>query len=105
LVFTNWDKKSKEKNNMPHAFPRRRLKIREVMKREGIKYEVRRLAKSLNLVESQNPEMDLNYFNMSIPMMLSDEEITERLSAVADTVIDIEDSDVILLGMWVSPQT
>jgi hypothetical protein len=88
---------------MPHAFPRPKLKIREAMKRAGVKYEVRRLAKSMNLVEAQNPKMDLNYLTISIPMMLSDEERTERLSEMVDAVNAIVDSDVILLGMWVSP--
>jgi len=69
-----------------------------------IKYEVRRLAKSLNLVEAQNPKVDLNYFNISVPMTLSGKEKTARLSEVADAVLEIENSDVILLGMWVSPK-
>ena len=87
---------------MPHAFPRPKLKIREAMKRARVKYEVRRLAKSMNLVEAQNPKMDLNYLTISNPMMLSDEERTERLSEMVDAVNAIVDSDVILLGMWVS---
>jgi hypothetical protein len=88
---------------MPHAFPRRRLKIREVMKGEGVNYEVRRLAKSLDLVEGQNPRVDVNYFTISIPMALSYEDRSDRLAEVGDAVNAIENSDVILLGMWVSP--
>ena len=40
---------------------------------------------------------------MSIPMRFSDEEKMERLSEMVDTVSAIDDSDVILLGMWISP--
>ena len=86
--------------------PRRRLKrFTEVTGRLGVDRQVRRLAASLNLSEAQNPKVDLNYFTMSIPMRLSDEEKSERLSEMVDTVSAIEDSDVILLGMWISPTT
>ena len=86
--------------------PRRRLKrFTEVTGRLEVDRQVRRLAASLNLSEAQNPKVDLNYFTMSIPMRLSDEEKSERLSEMVDTVSAIEDSDVILLGMWISPTT
>jgi hypothetical protein len=52
---------------------------------------------------SNDPKVDLNYFTISVPMRLSDEEKMERLSDVLGTITAIEDSDVILLGMWVSP--
>jgi len=84
--------------------PRRRLKpFKEVTKHVGVDHKVRRLAEALDFVEAQNPKVDLNYFTMSIPMRLSDDEKWQCLSEIVDTVSAIEDSDVILLGMWVSP--
>ena len=84
--------------------PRRRLRsFRDVTKHVGIDRQLRRLAKSLNLPEAQNPKVDLNYFTLFIPMGLSDEEKSTRLSEMVDTVSAIEDSDIILLGMWISP--
>jgi hypothetical protein len=52
---------------------------------------------------SNNRKVDLNYFTLSIPMRLSDEEKMETLSKLVDTVQAIEGSDVVLLGMWISP--
>jgi len=65
------------------------------------------LAEALDLTKSRSndPKVDLNYFSLSIPMHLSDEEKIQRLSEMVDTVSAIEDSDVILLGMWISPTT
>ena len=84
--------------------PRRRLRsFRDVTKHVGIDRQLRRLAESLNLPEAQNPKVDLNYFTLFIPMGLSDEEKSTRLSEMVDTVSAIEDSDIILLGMWISP--
>ena len=54
---------------------------------------------------SNDPNVDLNYFALSIPMRLSDEEKMETLSEMVDTVQAIEGSDVVLLGMWISPTT
>jgi hypothetical protein len=59
----------------------------------------------LDLAEAKNPKVDLNYFSLGIPMRLSDEEKLERLSEIVDTVRAIEGSDIIVLGMWVSPQS
>ena len=84
--------------------PSRKLKsFREVTKHVGVNWNIRRLAESLNLAETQNPKVDLNYCTLSIPMRLSDEEKMERLSEVVDTVMAIQNSDVTLLGIWVSP--
>ena len=89
---------------MRQIAPRRRLRsFREVTKHVGIDRQLRRLAESLNLPEAQNPKVDLNYFTLSIPMRLSDNEKSERLSEMVDTVSAIEDSDVIVLGIWISP--
>jgi len=91
---------------MQKLAPRRRLKsFKEVMKNVGVDHKVRRLAEALDFIEAQNPKVDLNYFTMSIPRHLSDQEKMERLSEVVDTITAIEDSDVILLGMWISPTT
>jgi hypothetical protein len=86
--------------------PRRRLKpFKEVTKHVEIDQTVRRLAEEMDLTQScsNDPKVALNYFTVSIPIRLSDEEKLERLSEILDTVSAIEDSDVILLGMWVSP--
>ncbi len=89
---------------MQHIVPRRRLKpFKEVTKHVGVKHQVRRIAESLDFVEAQNPNVDLKYFTLFIPMRLSDEEKMEALSELVDTVQAIEGSDVVLLGMWVSP--
>jgi len=89
---------------MQKIAPRRRLKpFREITKNVGVDHKVRRLAEALDFVEPQNAKVDLNYFTPSIPRRLSDEEKMEALSELVDTVQAIEDSDVILLGMWVSP--
>jgi hypothetical protein len=83
--------------------PRRKLRsFREVTKNVGIDRRIRRLAESLNFAEAQNPKVDLNYFTLSIPMRLSEDEKMETLSELVDTVSAIEGSDVILLGMWMS---
>ncbi len=80
----------------------RRLRpFEEVTKHVGV--QRRRIAESLDFVEAQNPKVDLNYFTFSIPMRRSDEEKMERLAELVDTISAIEDSDVILLGMWISP--
>lgn len=86
--------------------PRRRLNpFKEVTKHVGVKHQVRRLAESLDFVEAQNTEVDLNYFTLSISMRLSDDERMEALSELVDTVRAIEGSDVVLLGIWSSPTT
>ncbi len=92
---------------MQKIAPRRRLKrFAEVTGRLGVNRQVRRLAESLNLAEAQNPNVNLSYFTMAVPMHLSDDEKSERLSEMADTVTAVgERSDVILLAMWVSPTT
>ncbi len=91
---------------MRQIAPRRRLKpFKEVTKHVGVNRQLRRLAESLNLAEAQNPEVDLSYFTLSIPMRLSDEEKMDTLSELVDTVQAVEGSDVILLAMWVSPTT
>ncbi len=89
---------------MQQTAPRRRLRSsRDVTKHVGIDRQLRRLAESLNLPEAQNPKVDLNYFTLSLPMGLSDEEKSTRLSEMVDTVTAVgEGSDVILLAMWVS---
>jgi len=91
---------------MLQTAPRRRLKpFREVTKQVGIERQVRRLAESLNLAEAQNPKVDLNYFSTSVEMKLSDQEKAERLADLSDTITAIsEKSDVVILGMWVSPK-
>ncbi len=91
---------------MRQIVPRRRLKpFKEVTKHVGVNRQLRRLAESLNLAEAQNLKADLNYFTMSIPRRLSDEEKQERLADMVHTVAAIEGSDVVLLGMWISPTT
>ncbi len=91
---------------MLQIVPRRRLKpFKEVTKHVGVNRQLRRLAEALNLPEAQNPEVDLNYFTTYVSMRLSDQEKMEILSEMVDTVTAIEGSDVILLGMWVSPTT
>ena len=85
---------------------RRGLKsFKEVAKNVGVDHKVRRLAEALDLTESRlnDPKVDVNYFTLFIPMRISDEENLGRLFDVVDTITAIEDSDVILLGMWVSP--
>lgn len=76
-------------------------------KNVGIERQVRRLAEEMDLTKSRSndPNVDLNYFALSIPMRLSDEEKMETLSEMVDTVQAIEGSDVVLLGMWISPTT
>ncbi len=91
---------------MQQTAPRRKLKpFKEVTKHVGIDRQVRRLAEEMDLTgsRSNNPKVDMNYFTLFVPMRISDEEKLERLSDVVDTITAIEDSDVILLGMWVSP--
>jgi len=89
---------------MQQIAPRRKLKsFKEVTKHVGVDRQIRRLAESLNVAEAQNPTVDVKYFTFSIPMRLSDEEKMDTLSELVDTVQAIEDSDVILLGMWISP--
>lgn len=85
----------------PH---RRRLKkFTEVTGSIVLDRQVRRLAESLNLAEARNSTVDLNYFTISVPMRLSDEEKEQRLAELADTVSAIQGSDVILLGIWAAP--
>ena len=91
---------------MQQTAPRRRLEsFKDVTKHVGVQRQIRRLAESLNLPEAQNPKVNLNYFTSSIPTRLSDEEKMERLSELVDTTQAIEGSDVVLLGMWISPTT
>jgi hypothetical protein len=89
--------------------PRRKLKpFREVTKSVDVDQKVRRLAEALNVMEPRrntdgNPRVNLNYFSISIPMSLSEDDRMERLSDVVDTINAIDGSDVVLLGMWISP--
>jgi hypothetical protein len=95
---------------MQQIAPRRRLRsFREVTKHIGLERQVGRLAEAMNLTESRrngeaNPKVDLNYFTVSIPMVRSEEEKNERLSDLVETVTAIDGSDVILVGIWVSPK-
>jgi hypothetical protein len=83
---------------------RRRLKkFTEVTGSIVLDRQVRRLAESLNLAEARNPTVDLNYFTISVPMSLSDDEKEQRIAELADTVSAIQGSDVILLGIWAGP--
>jgi hypothetical protein len=86
------------------AFSRRRFNFREVTRHVDVERQVKRLAEAMDLSKAKNHKVNLNYFDILIPMNLSDKEKTERLSEVADAVLEIENSDVILLGMWVSPK-
>jgi DNA-binding transcriptional regulator LsrR (DeoR family) len=89
---------------MLQTAPRRRLKqFTEVTGSIALDRQIRRLAESLNLAEARNPTVELNYFTLSIPMVLSQEEKEERIAELADTVTAIKNSDVTLLGIWVSP--
>ena len=94
---------------MLQTAPHRRLRsFRDVTKHIGIDRTVRRLAEEMDLTgpRSDDPKVDLNYFTISIPMRLSDEEKMERLSEMVDTVTAVgEGSDVMILGMWISPTT
>jgi hypothetical protein len=91
---------------MQQTAQRRKLKsFYEVTKHVGVDRQIRRLAESLNFAEAQNPKVDLNYLTISISRHLADEEKMEALSEVVDTVMSIQNSDVILLGMWISPTT
>jgi hypothetical protein len=84
---------------------RRRLRpFKEVTKQIGLDRQLRRLAEAMNVAEARNPKVDLNYFTLSVPMRLSDEDKMETLSELVDTVQAIESSDVLLLGIWVSPK-
>jgi len=92
---------------MQQTSSRRRLRsFREVTKHVGVDRQVRRLAQAMHLTEarSNDPKVDLNYFTISVPMRLSDEEKKETLSELVDSVQAIEGSDVLLLGIWVSPK-
>jgi hypothetical protein len=92
---------------MQKIAPRRRLKsFKEVTKHVGVQRQIRRLAEEMDLTKprSNDPTVDLNYFTMSIPTRLSNEEKSARLSEMVDTVTAVaEGSDVVILGMWVSP--
>ena len=89
---------------MQQIVPRRRLRpFKEVTKHVGVKHQVRRLAEALDLTDAQTLRWIWNYFTLSIPRHLWDEEKMEAVSELVDTVQAIEDSDVILLGMWISP--
>jgi hypothetical protein len=67
--------------------------------------QIRRLAEALDWAEAQNPMVDLSYFSTSIEMKLSDQEKAERLADLSDTITAVgEKSDVVILGMWVSPK-
>jgi hypothetical protein len=95
---------------MQQIASRRTLKpFKEVTKHVGVDRQVRRLAEAMNLTESRrngevNPKVDLNYFTVSIPMVLSEEQKNERLLDLVETVTAIDGSDVILVGIWVSPK-
>jgi hypothetical protein len=88
--------------------PRQKLKpFREVTKHVGLDRQVRRLAEALDLTKSrQNSAVSdetttLSYFITSIPKDCTYEEKIDRLSEVADTILDVEGSDVMCFSMWV----
>jgi hypothetical protein len=87
---------------------RRKLQpFREVTKHVGFDRHVRRLAEALDLTKSrQNSAVSdetttLSYFIMSIPKDCTYEEKIDRLSEVADTILQVEGSDVMCFSMWV----
>jgi hypothetical protein len=88
--------------------PRRKLKsFKEVTKHVGVERQLRRLAEALDLTKSrQNSAVSdqsttLSYFIMSIPKDCTYEEKIDRLSEVADTILEVEGSDVLCFSMWV----
>ena len=97
---------------MQKIAPRRRLKrFTEVTGKIGVHRQIRRLAEAMGLTKPHRNadgslQVSLNYFTMLIPIRLSEDEKMERLSEMVDTISAIEESsDVMLLGMWLSPTT
>ena len=87
---------------MQKIAPRKLKSFREVTKHVDVDRKIRRLAEALDL-KASNPNVDLNYFTIAVPMRLSDQEKLERLSEMVDTVTAIQNSDVFLLAMWIPP--
>ncbi len=88
--------------------PRRKLRsFKEVTKHVGIDRQLRRLAEAMDLTKSrQNSAVSdetttLSYFIMSIPKDRTYEEKIDRLSEIADTILEVEGSDVLCISMWV----
>jgi hypothetical protein len=99
---------NKEKNKMLQIAPRRKLKpFKEVTKHVGLERQIRRLAEALDLTKSRHNSAvsdettTLSYFIMSIPKDCTYAEKMDRLSEVADTILDVEGSDVLCFSMWV----
>jgi hypothetical protein len=93
---------------MLQTAPRRRLKkFTEVTKHVGVERRVRRLAEALDLTKSRHNSAvsdeatTLSYFIMSIPKDGTYEEKIDRLTEIADTILDVEGSDVMVFSMWV----
>jgi hypothetical protein len=94
---------------MLQTAPSRKLKpFREVTKHVRVERQIlRRLAEALDLTKSrQNSAVSdetttLSYFIMSIPKDCTYEEKIDRLSEVADTILQVEGSDVMCFSMWV----
>jgi len=84
---------------------RRKLKpFREVTKHVGFDRHVRHLAEALDLTKPRQNSAEttnLSYFIMSIPKDGTYEEKIDRLTEVADTILDVEGSDVMCFSMWV----
>ncbi len=88
--------------------PRRRLNpFKEVTKHVSVNRRLRRLAEAFDLTKSrQNSAVSdeataLSYFIMSIPKDCTYEEKIDRLSEIADTILAVEESDVMCFSMWV----
>ena len=93
---------------MRQTAPRRKLKpFREVTKHVGVDRHVRRLAEALDLTKPRQKSAvsdeptTLSYFITSIPKDCTYEEKIDRLSEVADTILQVEGSDVMCFSMWV----
>ncbi len=93
---------------MQNIAPRRKLKsFKEVTKHVGVDRQIRRLAEALDLTKSrQNSAVSdetttLSYFIMSIPKDCTYAEKIDRLSEIADTILDVEGTDVMCFSMWV----
>jgi hypothetical protein len=93
---------------MQKIAPRRRLRsFREVTKHVGIDRQLRRLAEALDLTKSRQKSAvsdetaTLSYFIISIPKDCTYAEKIDRLSDVADAILDVEGSDVMCFSMWV----
>jgi hypothetical protein len=86
--------------------PRRKLKrFTEVVGKIGIDRHIKRLAEAMDLTEARptDPKVDLNYYTICVPMRSSDEDKWDKLSEMVEIARTVENSDVILVAMWVSP--